>query len=38
MQQTPEQITQFITKNTSDFWSASPIASSEQANEILFQA
>jgi hypothetical protein len=38
MKETPEKITSFITNNTADFWSKSPLTKTEDANELIFKA
>jgi len=38
MTKSPAEIAQYIKDNTADFWSYSPLNSSEKANEILFKA
>lgn len=37
MQQSPENIVEFIIKNTADFWSKSPLDSETSMNELIFQ-
>ena len=38
MAQEPEKITEFIIKNSSSFWSSSPLQSSDDFNDTLFKA